>query len=103
MLQCRLLTEHATTTAPVENASSMLPWARKRSRPDCAIDLRPEDTIAVASHDSIVSLVKGVALSDLVAQMYARRSKAGGRIDNIISSCVFRLGQRYSRQPAMWP
>jgi TPP-dependent pyruvate/acetoin dehydrogenase alpha subunit len=50
----------------------------------CAIDLRPQDTIAVASHDSIVSLVKGVALSDVVARMYGRPSTADWTAQNII-------------------
>ncbi len=50
----------------------------------CAIDLRPQDTVAVASHDSIVSLVKGVGLSDVVAQMYGLPSTAGWAAQNII-------------------
>ena len=37
----------------------------------CAIDLRPDDTIALAPHNSIASLVKGAPLDDIVAQMYA--------------------------------
>ena len=40
----------------------------------CAIDLRPEDTIALAPHNSIASLVKGVPLDDVVSQVFAHRN-----------------------------
>ena len=52
----------------------------------CAIDLRPQDTIALAPHDSIPSLVRGVALNEIVAQLHARRSNAGQPTHNIISA-----------------
>jgi pyruvate dehydrogenase E1 component alpha subunit len=37
----------------------------------CVIDLLPGDTIALAPHNSIAGLVKGVPLDDLVAHLYA--------------------------------
>ena len=83
MLQCRLLTEHGRRL----RQSKMLVDAslgQEAIAVGCAIDLRPQDTIAVASHDSIVSLVKGVALSDVVAGMYGRPSTAGWAAQNII-------------------
>jgi TPP-dependent pyruvate/acetoin dehydrogenase alpha subunit len=84
MLRCRLLTERAR---PLRRSKTLFDASlgQEAVATGCAIDLRPQDTIAVASHQSIASLVKGVALSEVVAQMYARRSSAGERIDNIIS------------------
>ena len=84
MLRCRLLTEHARRlhrSKTLYDAS----LGQEAIAAGCAIDLRPQDTIALASHDSIASLVKGVALSDVVAQMYARDSAAGWPAHNIIS------------------
>jgi TPP-dependent pyruvate/acetoin dehydrogenase alpha subunit len=83
MLQCRLLTEHGRRlrrSKTLVDAS----LGQEAIAVGCAIDLRPQDTIAVASHDSIVSLVKGVALSDVVAGMYGRRSTPGWAAQNII-------------------
>jgi TPP-dependent pyruvate/acetoin dehydrogenase alpha subunit len=84
MLRCRLLTQRAR---PLRRSKTLFDASlgQEAVATGCAIDLRPQDTIAVASHQSIASLVKGVALSEVVAQMYARRSSAGERIDNIIS------------------
>jgi TPP-dependent pyruvate/acetoin dehydrogenase alpha subunit len=84
MLRCRLLTERAR---PLRRSKTLFDASlgQEAVATGCAIDLRPQDTIAVASHQSIASLVKGVALSEVVAQMYARRSSSGERIDNIIS------------------
>jgi pyruvate dehydrogenase E1 component alpha subunit len=85
MLRCRLLTERAR---PLRRSKTLFDTSQGQEAiaTGCAIDLRPEDTIAVASHQSIASLVKGVALSEVVAKMYARRNSAGGLIDNIISA-----------------
>jgi TPP-dependent pyruvate/acetoin dehydrogenase alpha subunit len=84
MLRCRLLTERAR---PLSRSKTLFDpsLGQEAIATGCAIDLRPEDTVAVASHQSIASLVKGVALSDVVAQMYARRSSAGGLNHHIIS------------------
>jgi TPP-dependent pyruvate/acetoin dehydrogenase alpha subunit len=83
MLQCRLLTEHGRQlrrSKTIYDAS----LGQEAIAVGCAIDLRPQDTVAVASHDSIVSLVKGVELSDVVAQMYGRPSTTGQAARNII-------------------
>jgi pyruvate dehydrogenase E1 component alpha subunit len=83
MVQCRLLTEHGRRlrrSKTLFDASQ----GQEAIAVGCAIDLRPQDTIAVASHDSIVSLVKGVALSDVVARMYGRPGTAGWAEQNII-------------------
>ncbi|MDT7816672.1 MAG: hypothetical protein QOJ42_6588 [Acidobacteriaceae bacterium] len=83
MLQCRLLTEHGRRirrSKTVFDAS----LGQEAIAVGCAIDLRPQDTVAVASHDSIVSLVKGVGLSDVVAQMYGRPRTTGQAAQNII-------------------
>ena len=84
MLQCRLLAERAR---PSRRSKTLFDASLGQEAvvTGCAIDLRPQDTIAVASHQSIASLVKGVELSEVVAQMYARRSSAGGLMHNIIS------------------
>jgi len=85
MLQCRLLTEHARRWRPVKafyNAS----MGQEAIVTGCAIDLRPQDTIALAPHDSIPSLVRGISLGEIVAQLYARRSNASQPTHNIISA-----------------
>jgi TPP-dependent pyruvate/acetoin dehydrogenase alpha subunit len=83
MVQCRLLTEHGRR---LRRSKSLFDASQGQEAiaVGCAIDLRPQDTIVVASHDSIVSLVKGVALSDVVARMYGRPSTAGWAAQNII-------------------
>jgi TPP-dependent pyruvate/acetoin dehydrogenase alpha subunit len=83
MLQCRLLTEHGRRirrSKTVFDAS----LGQEAIAVGCAIDLRPQDTVAVATHDSIVGLVKGVGLSDVVSQMYGRPSATGWAAQNII-------------------
>jgi len=73
MLQCRLLTEHGRRIHRSKTVCEAS-LGQEAIAVGCAIDLRPQDTVAVASHDLLVSLVKGVALSDLVARMYGRPS-----------------------------
>jgi pyruvate dehydrogenase E1 component alpha subunit len=81
MLQCRLLTEHRIRRSKTVFDASL---GQEAIAVGCAIDLRPQDTVAVASHDWIVTLVKGVGLSDVVAQMYGRPSTTGLAAQNII-------------------
>jgi TPP-dependent pyruvate/acetoin dehydrogenase alpha subunit len=85
MLQCRLLTEHARRWRPskVFYDASM---GQEAIVTGCAIDLQPQDTIALAPHNSIPSLVRGVALSEIVAQLHARRGNACRVTHNIISA-----------------
>jgi len=83
MLQCRLLTEHGRQLRRSKTTYGAS-LGQEAIAVGCAIDLRPQDTVAVASHDSIVSLVKGVELSDVVAQMYGRPSTTGEAAQNII-------------------
>ena len=80
MLQCRLLTEHARSQRTQRSSTLfMLRWARRRLLPDAPSICGPRTRSPLAPHDSIASLVKGVALSDIVAQLYARRSNTGWR------------------------
>jgi TPP-dependent pyruvate/acetoin dehydrogenase alpha subunit len=76
MVECRLLTER-TGRLPDRPRSAGLYAAsmgQEAIATGCVIDLRPEDTIALAPHNAIASLVKGAPLGDIVAQMYARLS-----------------------------
>ena len=84
MLQCRLLTEHAGSlrNQPQAKAFYSVSMGQEAIATGCAIDLRPQDTIALATPDSIPALVKGVALSTMVARLYKRRSS---RAHNLIS------------------
>lgn len=76
MLQCRLLAEHAGSlrNQPRAKALYSASMGQEAIVTGCAIDLRPEDTIALGAHDSIHSLVKRVGLSTVVAQLYTRNS-----------------------------
>jgi pyruvate dehydrogenase E1 component alpha subunit len=94
MLRCRLLTERARPLRRSKKLSDAS-LGQEAIAVGCAIDLRPQDTVAVASHDSIVSLVKGAALSEVVAHLYARRNGAGGRTDNIITSASSDWGELF--------
>ncbi len=84
MLRCRLLTEHGRRL-PRSRTLFEASLGQEAIAVGCAIDLRPQDTIAVASHDSIVSLVKGVALSDVLARMYGRPGTPGWATQNIMA------------------
>ena len=74
MMQCRLLTEFAQRRRSPGSYSASL--GQEAIATGCVIDLQPGDTIALARRDSIASLVKGVPLSDLVAQLHGRRKPA---------------------------
>jgi pyruvate dehydrogenase E1 component alpha subunit len=94
MLQCRLLTERARPLRRDKTLSNAS-LGQEAIAVGCAIDLRPQDTVAVASHDSIVSLVKGVALSDVVAHKLARQHGAGGQTTNIIGAAASDWGELF--------
>ena len=85
MVQCRMLTERACRLRgqPRSDGLYAASMGQEAIATGCAIDLRPDDTIALAPHNSIASLVIGVPPADIVAQMYARRT-AQGRSANII-------------------
>ncbi len=69
MLRCRLLTEHARTPRSQSRTRGLFSasMGQEAIATGCVIDLRPQDTIALAPRDSIAGMVKGVALSDIVA------------------------------------
>jgi acetoin:2,6-dichlorophenolindophenol oxidoreductase subunit alpha len=74
MVQCRLLTERVCRLRSQPRPADLYAAAmgQEAIATGCVINLRPEDTIALAPQNSIANLVKGVALDDIVAQMYAR-------------------------------
>jgi TPP-dependent pyruvate/acetoin dehydrogenase alpha subunit len=86
MLRCRLVTEHARGLRNQPRTRNLFSasMGQEAIATGCVIDLRPQDTIALAPHDSIAGIVKGVALSDIVALLDTRRASAGSSIDNII-------------------
>jgi TPP-dependent pyruvate/acetoin dehydrogenase alpha subunit len=79
MLQCRLLTERASRLRGQPRSAGLYTasMGQEAIATGCAIDLRPDDTIALAPHNSIAGMVKGVPLGDIAAQMYARRNGHG--------------------------
>jgi TPP-dependent pyruvate/acetoin dehydrogenase alpha subunit len=85
MVQCRMLTERACRLRGQPRSAGLYAasMGQEAIATGCAINLLPDDTIALAPHNSIASLVKGVPLGDIVAQMYARRT-AHGQSANII-------------------
>jgi TPP-dependent pyruvate/acetoin dehydrogenase alpha subunit len=85
MLQCRLLTERAFGLRTQPRASDLYAasMGQEAIATGFAIDMRPEDTIALAPQNSIASLARGVPLGDIVAQIYKRRSVLD-RAPNII-------------------
>jgi TPP-dependent pyruvate/acetoin dehydrogenase alpha subunit len=74
MVHCRLLTERACRlrSQPRPAALYAAAMGQEAIATGCVINLRPEDTIALAPQNSIANLVKGVPLDDIVAQMHAR-------------------------------
>lgn len=71
MLQCRLLTEHARRLRGRRHDLYSASLGQEAIATGCTIDLRSHDTIILAAQDPIAALVKGVSLTDLVAQLYA--------------------------------
>ncbi len=75
MLQCRLLTEHANSLRGKTTAYHRS-LGQEAIATGWTIDLQPEDAIALAPMDASPSLVKGVSLQELLAQLYAERAGA---------------------------
>jgi TPP-dependent pyruvate/acetoin dehydrogenase alpha subunit len=75
MVQCRMLTERASRLRgePRSAALYAASMGLEAIATGCAIDLQPGDTIALAPHNSIASVVRGVPLDEIVAQMYTHR------------------------------
>ena len=91
MLQCRLLTDRARGQRNGSAARYGASVNQEALATGCAIDLRPQDTIALAPRDSITNLVtaglvKGVPLNKIVAQLYADRVFARDPLHNIVAS-----------------
>jgi TPP-dependent pyruvate/acetoin dehydrogenase alpha subunit len=110
MLQCRLLTERARR-AHNRNGSASLYAAsmgQEAIATGCAIDLRPEDTIA--SHESVTSriiagLVKGVPLNAIVAELYAndQPSHPPSPIEAQLSAATgLALANKREKNTAVW-
>jgi TPP-dependent pyruvate/acetoin dehydrogenase alpha subunit len=77
MLECRMLTERALRQRSADLYSASL--GQEAIATGCTIDLQPQDPVALAPHDSIAGLVKGVPLDDIVREMYTRRDKKRSR------------------------
>ncbi len=85
MVQCRLLTERACRLRGQPRSAGLYAASigQEAIATGCAIDLQPEDTIALGPQNAIAGLVKGVPLGDIVAQIYARPT-AHSQSPNII-------------------
>jgi TPP-dependent pyruvate/acetoin dehydrogenase alpha subunit len=92
MVQCRMLTERACRLRGRPSLRSLYAasMGQEAIATGSAIDLQPEDTIALAPHNSIAALVKilvdGVPLEGIVAQMYERHI-ACGQSPKVIMPC----------------
>jgi TPP-dependent pyruvate/acetoin dehydrogenase alpha subunit len=80
MVHCRLLTEHAEGIR--KRNGFIQPYSASKGQEALAtgwvIDLRPEDSLALAANDSIAALIKGIGLDEAVAQLYPLPSGANG-------------------------
>ena len=92
MVQCRMLTERACRLRgrPLPPSLYAASMGQEAIATGCAIDLQPDDTIALAPNNSIAALVKilveGVPLEGIVAQMYAHHI-ARDQSHNVIMPC----------------
>lgn len=92
MVQCRMLTERACRLRgrPLLRSLYAASMGQEAIATGSAIDLQPDDTIALSPHNSIAALVKvlvaGVPLDGIVAQMY-QHHLACEQPHNIIMPC----------------
>src|SRR5260221_10836333 len=76
MLKCRMLEEKARLLFKQGRFSGNYYAAvgQEATEVGCAIDLRPEDTVAPSHRDFIANLIKGVPLSAMFSQLYAKKT-----------------------------
>jgi TPP-dependent pyruvate/acetoin dehydrogenase alpha subunit len=85
MVQCRLLAERACRLRGKPQSAGLYAASvgQEAIATGCAIDLKPDDTIALPPQNAIAALVRGVPLGELVAQVFARPT-AHSQSPNII-------------------
>ena len=88
MVECRLLTERVCRLRGQPRSAGLYAasMGQEAIATGCAINLQPEDTIALAPQNAIAGLVKGVPLGQVVAQLYARPGANGGSPNVIMPS-----------------
>jgi TPP-dependent pyruvate/acetoin dehydrogenase alpha subunit len=76
MLKCRTLEERARTLFKQGKFSGNYYAAvgQEATEVGCAVDLRPEDTVAPSHRDFIANLIKGVPLKFMMSQLFARET-----------------------------
>jgi TPP-dependent pyruvate/acetoin dehydrogenase alpha subunit len=77
MLQCRLLTEHARRLGGRRRDLYSAALGQEAVLAGAAVDLKLADTVVLAPHQPTGALVKGLALKDLLAGLYAGASDIG--------------------------
>ncbi len=102
MVRCRLLTERACRLRGQPRSAGLYAasMGQEAIATGCAIDLLPEDTIALAPQNAIAGLVKGVPLAEIAAQIYGAPLRTASRPT---SSCPRPRNARSLGWRPAWP